>query len=61
MKEIRSVNKLKMYFRRAKESAVVGKYIGDKQLKAIAKSMMTYPLMEMWLEVYWPTFKASKY
>lgn len=42
MKEIRSVNKLKMYFRRAKESAVVGKYIGDKQLKAIAKSMMTY-------------------
>lgn len=42
MKEIPSVTKLKMYFRRAKESAAVGKYIGDKQLKAIAKSLMTY-------------------
>lgn len=42
MKEIPSVTKLKMYFRRAKESAAVGKYIGDKQLKAIAKSVMTY-------------------
>ena len=42
MKEIPSVTKLKMYFRRAKESAAVGKYIGDIQLKAIGTSVMTY-------------------
>ena len=42
MKETPSVTKLKMYFRRAKESAAVGKYIGDKQLTVIAKSVMTY-------------------
>ena len=42
MKEIPSVAKLKMYFQGAKESAAVGKYTGDKQLKAIAKSVMAY-------------------
>ena len=77
MKEIPSVTKLKMYFRRAKESAAVGKFIGDKQLKAIAKSVMTYTAYlaefkhNMKLEVpidgqdmaeaYWPTSKALKH
>lgn len=42
MKEIPNVTTLKMFFRRAKELAAVGEYIGDKQLKAIATSIMTY-------------------
>lgn len=42
MKEIPNVTKLKMHFRRAKECTAVGDYLGDKQLLAIGKSVMTY-------------------
>jgi len=42
MKEVPNLTKLKMHFRRAKECAAVGDYLGDKQLLAIGKSVMTY-------------------
>lgn len=42
MKEVLSVTKLKMHFRRAKECAAVGNYLGDKQLLAVGKSVMAY-------------------
>ena len=42
MKEVPNVTKLKMHFRRAKECAAVGKYLGDKQLLAVGKSVMAY-------------------
>ena len=42
LKEVPSVTKLKMHFRRAKECAAVGNYLGDKQLLAVGKSVMAY-------------------
>ena len=42
MKEVPNVTKLKMHFRRAKECAAVGDYLGDKQLLAVGKSVMAY-------------------
>jgi len=72
MKEIPNATKLKMHFRRAKECTAVGDYLGDKQLLAIGKSVMTYAqyLAEMkhqtkldvpidgQPEDYWRTYKA---
>lgn len=42
LKEVPSVTKLKMHFRRAKECAAVGNYLGDKQLLAVGKSVIAY-------------------
>ena len=42
IKEVPNVTKLKMHFRRAKECAAVGEYLGDKQLLAVSKSVRTY-------------------
>lgn len=42
LNDVPNVTSLKMHFRRAKECAAVGDYLGDKQLLAIAKSFMAY-------------------
>ena len=41
MKEVLNMTTLKMYFQRAKECTAVGCYLGDKQLLAVGKSVMT--------------------